>query len=205
MALTVRTKKEVVTEFRCTEILRAARAVFAEKGYQAATVDEIAEIAEVSKGTIYLYFPSKFEVFVATLRQGVLEMQERGAENMAAVKTAGGKIRAFMRSRLEYGEQNRDFFRIYFTEFSNVLLQPSSTRQEFQDLYHRQARVLEGVIREGIKAGEIRNLDARRAAYLIYEVTRSAIAHRIQGWDDCSVEQSEETLFDLVWRGVTCN
>jgi AcrR family transcriptional regulator len=205
MALTVRTKKEVVTEFRCTEILRAARVVFAKKGYHATTVDEIAEVADVSKGTIYLYFPSKLEVFVATVRQGMVELQELTAKRMTAVGTAAGKIRAFIRTRLEYGDQNRDFFRIYYTEFSNMLLQPSPLRQEFQDIYHQQAYLLEGVILDGIKNGEIRDVNALRAAYLVYEATRSAIAHRIQGWDACPVEQSEETLFDLVWRGVTCN
>ena len=205
MALTVRTKKEVVTEFRCTEILRAARVVFAKKGYHATTVDEIAEVADVSKGTIYLYFPSKLEVFVATVRQGMVELQELTAKRMNTVGTAADKIRAFIRTRLEYGDQNRDFFRIYYTEFSNMLLQPSPLRQEFQDIYHQQAYLLEGVILDGIKNGEIRDVNALRAAYLVYEATRSAIAHRIQGWDDCPVEQSEKTLFDLVWRGVTCN
>jgi AcrR family transcriptional regulator len=205
MALTARTKKEVVTEFRCTEILRAARVVFAKKGYHATTVDEIAEVAEVSKGTIYLYFPSKLEVFVATVRQGMMELQVLTAQRMTGVETAADKIRAFIRTRLEYGDQNRDFFRIYFTEFSNMLLQPSPLRQEFQDIYHQQAYLLEGVILDGIKNGEIRDVNALRAAYLVYEATRSAIAHRIQGWDACPVEQSEETLFDLVWRGVTCN
>jgi hypothetical protein len=86
-----------------------------------------------------------------------------------------------------------------------MLLQPSPLRQEFQDIYHQQAYLLEGVILDGIKNGEIRDVNALRAAYLVYEATRSAIAHRIQGWDACPVEQSEETLFDLVWRGVTCN
>ncbi len=205
MALAVRTKKDVVTEFRCTEILRAARSVFGEKGYHAATVDEIAAVADVSKGTVYLYFPSKFEVFVATVRQGVLELRELTAKNMSVAGSASEKLRAFIRTRLEYCDQNRDFFRIYFTEFSNVLLQPSAVRQEFQDIYHQQAHALECVILDGIKSGEIRHLNALRAAYLIYEATRSAIAHRIQGWDASPVEQSEATLFDLLWRGVTCN
>ena len=88
MALPIRTKKDVVTEFRCSEILRAARSVFASKGYQAATVDDIAEFAGVAKGTIYCYFPSKFELFIGVLRGGMQELQELSATSMKAAQTA---------------------------------------------------------------------------------------------------------------------
>jgi TetR/AcrR family fatty acid metabolism transcriptional regulator len=204
MILTPRTKKEVVTEFRCSEILNAARTVFAQKGYAAATVDEIAELAGVAKGTVYCYFPSKFDVFVGTLRQGMLHIKELTCARMDAASTAAGKVRAFIRARLEYGEENRDFFRIYFTEFSNMVLQPSPVRQEFQDVYDQQARMLEQAIVAGIEAGEVRPVDALRAAYVIYEVTRSTIAHRIQGLVTDSVEESEQIVFDLIWGGLAC-
>ena len=54
---------------RPQEILEAALAVFAEKGFAAARMDEIATRACVSKGTIYLYFPSKEAVFKALVRE----------------------------------------------------------------------------------------------------------------------------------------
>jgi len=204
VALTLRTKKDVVTEFRCTEILRAARSVFASKGYQAATVDEIAEFAGVAKGTIYCYFPSKSELFIGTLRGGIQELVELTSCNMSAAQTARSKIRAFIRTRLEYCERNREFFHIYFTEFSKFALQPSPVREELQDVYQKQARLLESVILDGIRDGELRPVPALRAAHFIYDATRSAIAHRIQEWDTAPLEQSEETLFDLIWKSVEC-
>jgi AcrR family transcriptional regulator len=53
---------------RPQQILQAALEVFAEKGFRAATMDEIAARAGITKGTIYLYFPSKEELFVAMTR-----------------------------------------------------------------------------------------------------------------------------------------
>jgi AcrR family transcriptional regulator len=199
-----RTKKDVVTEFRCAGILQAARSVFASKGYEAATVDEIAEFAGIAKGTIYCYFPSKFELFIGTLRKGMLELQELSSNSMRAAHGAPAKIRAFIQTRLEYGDQNREFYHIYFTEFSKLALHPSAVRQEFQDLYHEQSHLLEAVIRAGIRDGEIRRVPALRAAYFIYEATRSAVAQRIQGWDTAALEESGEMLFDLIWKGVEC-
>lgn len=57
------TRKEREKERRKAQILEAAQEVFRRKGYQATTMDEVAEEAEFSKGTLYLYFGSKFALF----------------------------------------------------------------------------------------------------------------------------------------------
>ena len=58
-----RTKADAVAEFRCGEILDAARKVFAQHGFIDTTIDHITDMAGISKGTFYQYFPSKREVF----------------------------------------------------------------------------------------------------------------------------------------------
>ncbi|MFP4171893.1 MAG: TetR/AcrR family transcriptional regulator [Candidatus Hydrogenedentota bacterium] len=58
---------------RPAQILDAALDVFAEKGFHEARMDEIAERAGITKGTIYLYFESKEELFLAMVRTGFAE------------------------------------------------------------------------------------------------------------------------------------
>src|SRR5262249_40777891 len=111
-----KTKQEVLSEFRSSEILEAARKVFAMKGFDQATVEEIAETAEVAKGTVYLYFPSKRSIYLAALRQGVEALYERTKEEMAKANSAQQKLRVFIEARLRYFDENRDFFRIYYSE-----------------------------------------------------------------------------------------
>jgi AcrR family transcriptional regulator len=65
---TKKTRKKQDTEKRREEILTAALDVFTEKGYAAATIPEIARAAGVAAGTIYLYYPSKRELFVAVVK-----------------------------------------------------------------------------------------------------------------------------------------
>ncbi len=72
-----RTKQDVVTEFRCSEILEAARKTFAVQGFAATTMDAIAEQAHIAKGTLYLYFPSKRDIYMAALRQGIRNSERR--------------------------------------------------------------------------------------------------------------------------------
>jgi AcrR family transcriptional regulator len=200
-----KTKKDVVSEFRCSEILCAARGVFAEKGFNSATMDDIAEAAGVAKGTIYLYFPSKREVFLETFRAGTISLHDEVARNMEAAPDAPSKVRAFVRTRLDYAERNRDFFRIYYTEFNNMLLHPMHVRQEFQQLYDRHARALEVVLRDGIDAGDIRLGDPLAMARIVYDLTRGMIAQRMLGWSTMTVDEASDFLFDIIWKGLECS
>jgi AcrR family transcriptional regulator len=65
-------RKKKNTEKRREQILNAAMEVFTEKGYAEATIPEIAKEAGVAAGTIYLYFPSKRELFVAVIKNFVI-------------------------------------------------------------------------------------------------------------------------------------
>jgi AcrR family transcriptional regulator len=66
------TRKARVTAKRQKQILRAAMEVFSRKGYAAATIPEIAGLAGVAAGTIYLYYPSKRELFVAVVKNFII-------------------------------------------------------------------------------------------------------------------------------------
>lgn len=70
-------------EDRPQEIVAAALDVFAERGFAAARLDDVAARAGVSKGTLYLYFPSKEDLFKAVIRAAILPNLER-AERMIA-------------------------------------------------------------------------------------------------------------------------
>ena len=114
-----RTKHDVVTEFRSAEILDAARKTFAARGFNATTMDAIAEQAHIAKGTLYLYFPSKREIYVAALRQGIRSLNDDTNRKVAAESGVLNKLRTFVITRVEYFEQNREFFLIYHSEIGN--------------------------------------------------------------------------------------
>jgi len=96
MPATGRTKQEVVSEFRSAEILESARKVFARKGFTGATMDEIAAAAGLAKGTLYLYFKSKRDVYLKTLERGSAELLEHVKKNMGAAEGVRARIRALI-------------------------------------------------------------------------------------------------------------
>ncbi|MCZ2146816.1 MAG: TetR/AcrR family transcriptional regulator [Bryobacterales bacterium] len=201
MAFAGKTKHEILSEFRTAEILQAARTVFAEKGFSEATVDEIAEAAGLAKGTIYLYFPSKKEIYLAALKNGVAELAEATRKNMEAAGGIRGKVHAFIQTRLEHVERNRDFFKIYHAEFGN-LTHPLSVNESFRKLYRQQLDALEAILEKAAEGGEIRKTPVGAIASALYEMTRGLMLRRLLGWSGTTVEEDVETLNEFVWRGI---
>src|SRR6478609_2769386 len=72
-------------EDRPRQILTAALEVFGERGLAAARLDDIAKRAGLSKGTIYLYFPNKEELFREVIRNSVVAFIERGEAQIEAL------------------------------------------------------------------------------------------------------------------------
>jgi AcrR family transcriptional regulator len=204
MALAGRSKQDVVSEFRCAEILAGARKVFATRGFSDATVDEIAAAAGIAKGTVYLYYSSKRDIYLAALKHGLLELQERTRVTMQAADGIRAKLRAFIRTRIEYAEANRDFIKIYHSEFGN-LANANVSDSEFQQLYLKQARMLDGVLKEAMQKGEIRQIRTDFTAYIIYDMVKGVMTQRLLGWSGGGMEEDIELLNDLVWKGITAS
>jgi AcrR family transcriptional regulator len=202
MAIPGKTKREVLTEFRMAELVAAARKVFSERGFHDATMEEIAQIAGVATGTIYLYYPSKHAAYWAAMEQGILGMIEATRRSMETAATVEAKIRTFIKCKIGYFEQNRDFFKIYFSEFGHCLAHPARLRKQFQDVYLQQARIVREVIEEGIRNQEIRPVPADAAAFAICDLTRSMATQRTLGWDHSDLRDAVNFIFDLVWKGL---
>src|SRR5260370_39388722 len=111
-----KTRKDLLSEWRHGEVLQAARRIFARLGYAAANVEDIAREAGMAKGTIYLYFKSKEEVFAAVLARDLECLTDQTIEGMSAAKTFADKLTVFLNLRLAYLQHNRDFLSIYFAE-----------------------------------------------------------------------------------------
>lgn len=201
MVIRGKTKKEVVTEFRTSEILAAAHRVFAEKGFQGATIEDVAKAAEVAKGTVYLYYRSKHDLYWAALERGIDDMLGKTRASIDAAQTTAEKIHAFIETKVRYFDENRDFFKIYFSEFSSCLRHPSEDK-EFTHHYLQQARMLAAVLEQGLRRKEIRPNRADVTALAVTDLTRGLITHRMLGWSKGKVQDDIAFLFDFVWKGI---
>ena len=197
----VRTKEDVLGEYRRDALIRAAIRVFGESGFDSATMERIAHEADVAKGTTYLYYRSKQSIYEAALGSGLAELDER---TQAAMDQAAGlreAIRAFITARTEYFTERRDFFRMYVGAVTRHITQRAKP-SEFQSILDRQTRRLEQAIARAVARREIRRIDPASAALAVFDMTRGLVARRITATGTRDLAHDVQFLSDLIWQGL---
>src|SRR5213080_5140173 len=101
---------------RRAAILDAALQIFSSRGYHAASIDEIAQEAGISKALIYEHFPSKRDLHASLLESHVQEIFERLAAAAATSDPGEVRLRAGVDAFLEFVETRRDAFRMLFRD-----------------------------------------------------------------------------------------
>jgi AcrR family transcriptional regulator len=93
-------------------IVNAAKELFYEKGFQVTTMEDIAAAAELSKGTLYLYFGSKDELYVTIILEGFQIIDDRLAEIEGRDMDLIAKGKSMFMTFIEFCMANREYFRI---------------------------------------------------------------------------------------------
>src|SRR5205085_512733 len=109
-------RKRLTAEARREAILDAALEVFAQRGYNGSSIDEIAQTAGISKALIYEHFPSKRDLHVSLLESHVQEIFKRLAEAAATSDPGEVRLRAGVDAFLGFVETRRDAFRMLFRD-----------------------------------------------------------------------------------------
>lgn len=194
----MKTKQQVVSEFRRKAIIDAARSVFARKGFARGIIDQIAVEAGIAKGTVYLYFRSKKQIYKAVLDQDMEFLKRSTLERIDAAKNPKDKIRAFTLARLENAETRKEFFRIMDTESSTL----SFTRSEYRDWLREPVLRLASAIDEASMRGEIRRVPPEQVAWIIADMTRGTIQRRLLGPNETSPKEDSEFLLSFIWAAL---
>lgn len=151
-----RKKKEKEKENRRNIILKAARKLFFERGFKSVTVDNIAERAEVSKGSIYLCFESKEEIYTQILIADNIALNDR-IKNFASIEaTASQLLLEFARIYVDFFLSDKELFRILMT-FMMQTGQMHLTQEQSSELIrttNENIVIISEIIQKGIDSGE---------------------------------------------------
>lgn len=197
-----RTRKDVLTEFRTAEILQAAHHVFAERGFEHATIAEIARVAGVAKGTVYLYYRSKHEVYWAALRRDLQCLRDETRKQVEAADAIDGKIHAVIATMVRYFEEHRDFFRIYYSEMGRCVIRHSHFQRQLDELHLELVQLLEQPLQQAVRRRAVRHVRPDATAFAVLELARAAIIQRLRGWSRAPLEEDIAFAFDLAWKGI---
>jgi len=150
---------------RPDEILRAAIEVFAERGLAGARVEDIAEAAGVSKGTVYQYFTGKEELFKEAVRRQV----RRTLEGLAAAASPGDPAERLDRFVTAYWTHLRRpaFGRLYRLLMAELHQFPELSRFYAEEVSGRILVLSSEIIALGVERGDFRRVDPRVASRMI--------------------------------------
>ncbi len=163
----VQAKRERRKEARPGELLAAALALFVEKGYAATRAEEVARRAGVSKGTLFLYFASKEELFKAVVRENLAgRFPEWEAEFDAYTGSTPDMLRYAMRMWWQ---------RIGATPASGITKLMMSEAVNFPELaafYQHEViepgqELIRRILQRGVDRGEFRPIDMEHGVYLV--------------------------------------
>lgn len=196
-------RKEREKLYKRREILLAALKVFAEKGYEHAKIEEIAETAEFSKGALYNYFTHKEEMFIALLDEGFADFERNikdGFENELPLRE---KFRRFTTGALEYFEQNPDFLTLLFKENLQLKIKLiSSFRERFAQKRQKLVKIMMTPLQEGIKRGALRNIDAAQLVEVFWNIIFAFLLHSRCGENKASIAEDVDTILTIFFDGI---
>jgi len=156
-------------EHRPQQIIEAALEVFGECGLAKSRLQDIASRAGVSKGTIYLYFPNKEELFREMIRQTAVAAIDSAEKNIT-VGTPTEQLCAAMRGYWKF-VRSPAFSTIHRLVLGELHQFPDLAQFYADEVVARGLRFLSGIIRRGVESGEFRDIDPTIAARMLVAIT----------------------------------
>ncbi|SFU85010.1 transcriptional regulator, TetR family [Polaromonas sp. YR568] len=163
----VSAKRERRKEARPGELLDAALDLFVEKGFAATRAEEVAARAGVSKGTLFLYFQSKEELFKAVVRENISGRFTEWRAELDAFEGSSPELLAYC--------MNSWWERVGLTRASGLTKLMMSEAKNFPDIaaFYQQEVIMPGhaliraILQRGMDRGEFRPMDLNYAVYVV--------------------------------------
>lgn len=174
------------------QILDAAARLFAQRGYDQANTQELADRLGVGKGTIYRYFPSKRELFLAAVDRGMRRLRAYVDAAMEGIEDAFERVAAATRAYLEFFDTH--------AEFAELLIQE---RAQFKDrktptyFLYREANIgrWRALLESLIAQGRVRPLNVERITEVISDMLYGTMfANYFSGRRRSPAQQAEDVL-----------
>ena len=167
-------------------ILTAAADLFRERGYRAATLDELARRVGIAKPTLYGYFRSKEDLLAAIFHR-TMSMFER---DLLAIRTGGedpvAQLRRLIRFHVGAVIAERSFLAVFFSEEANL---PPRLSRAIRRRKARYDRIVRAMVRDGVRNGSIRVANPRLLVFALL-----GMANWVYQWYDPRGEWNADTI-----------
>jgi len=202
--LKVMNRRKLRQKNHAAQILEAGEKLFAKKGFYPTTMEEVARAAGLAKGTIYLHFNDKRDLFFSIIEKKLDILLEKIEKEMRKDEFPSQRIKLAIGIHLKFLEENRDFFKI-------MQALPESLKQEMErklkgrviEKQSRYVEILDQLIRKGIRNQEIKSLDSRKLAVILVGMMHSLTIYWISRKEKGSLSQDDSLVWQVFWEGIS--
>ncbi|MFC1557847.1 TetR/AcrR family transcriptional regulator [candidate division KSB1 bacterium] len=189
---------------RKKDILEAAKRVFAEKGFEKATLDEIAVEAEYGKGTLYNYFKNKEDLFISLMRHELNKMNDILGKSLDKYDDSREQLKEVVRAAIHYATENQIFFRLLMKEIGK--LASCDSNNVYHDIlmenHSSGVQKVADILNNGIKKSEVKNIDTELAGHIFVFMLRAVIVKVLRFEGEKSIEKDIDFLVSVFYDGV---
>lgn len=194
-----RPREEGLAVRRKEEILDAATVCFAQLGYRLTDIQLVANQLDVAKGTIYHYFPSKEQLFLAAVDRGVKQLSAAVDGSIRDIEEPLARISCAIRAYLQFFSEHPQIVELFIHERSEFRDRKRPTYFEHQDrrmgAWHQ---LLGGLIAER----RCRNIPVERVANVVNDVLYGTIFTNYFTRRKSSFERQADDVLDIVFHGI---
>lgn len=189
-------RREEKKQQKKKSILQAAVTIFSRDGFEKARVSDIAQLAGVGHGTVYLYFPTKGDLLDAIYNELMVEALDELRREVARGQDASEKLSVLFQTQLDMMEKNPDITKLLLVDmrFSEEYLSSSAVRMTLEYI-----GLVEGILREGIESGHFqKGIHPETTATFIYGGFDAVITRWILERPSIPLRQQLETLTGML-------
>jgi len=201
--VTVASRRERERQLRRETIIEAAQALFEQKGFERTTVEEIADEAELGKGTIYSYFNNKEEIYIAILEKKLDFLEEKMREAVANSESAVDALYGLYEAFIKYHRGRKGFIDTLFLQVDNqILYRLGGVVGGLKSKSSAWVENVQSTIQRGIDRGEFSPIDVERVSKVIIGTILGLIIQYEMGRIDEDLAGYRDAFFKLILEGI---
>ena len=193
-------KADVVTDFRRNQVIAAARERFSKHGLAGTTMEGIAQAAGVAKGTVYLYYKSKEEIFRQILDEDLAYLHDETVPLIGGPGDIEQKLGAFFQGVLGFFDRKKDFCEHAIFEMGTEVRKKAL--QRFEVVFRAQVEAWGTLLAEAQRAGTIDVADPQATAHFIVGAASGMAKQRLRGWVTTPVDDAAGQAARTLWKGL---
>lgn len=180
------------------KIFNTAIKLFAEKGYDNSSVEDITAVAGVAKGSLYYHFSKKEDIFDMLLSEGMKLLRNSVELKTKNCKTAMEKIEAIILIEIKVMIKYEDFLNIVLSQIWGE----EEKNKKCKKAVFEFITIIENIVREGIESGEFYESDVEATASGIFGITCSSLLYRIKLNREVDGERVYKGFVDNITRAL---